>query len=134
MATRLKKIAISLLMTVITAIINDNPQSGGIMLIGFYIISSIFQFIAIEDDRPKYRKVFKHNLWLTAIFVAFFICYLISFPHVSTQKFGMDFTNIGLVIFFAIWGYIVGYITNAITGVLTVFWLTRGKQKQQLGS
>ena len=55
MAARLKKIAISFLMAIVTAITNDNPQSTGFIWIGFYIIASIFQSIAIEDNRPKYK-------------------------------------------------------------------------------
>lgn len=134
MVARLKKIAISFLMAIVTAITNGNPQSSGIMWIYFYIIATIFQSMAIEEDRPQFKKVLKHNLWLTAVFVVLFMGFVISVPDIATQKFGIDFSNAGFILIVAIWGYFMAYVTNAITGLLTVFWLTRGKIKKQLDS
>ncbi|MBU4524404.1 MAG: hypothetical protein KUA37_06620 [Desulfomicrobium sp.] len=127
MVARLKKITISLLMAIVTAIINGNPQSSGIMWIYFYIMATIFQSMAIEMDRPQYKKVFKHSIWLTAIFVILFIGLFISTPDIATQKFGLDFSNGGIILIVSIWGYFMAYATNTITGLLTVFWLTRAK-------
>jgi uncharacterized membrane protein (DUF485 family) len=100
------------------------------MWIGFYITASIFQAIAIENDRPNYKKVFIHNLWITAIMVFLFVAYLSGVPRAASLKYGMDFTNSGVLLFSVAWGFLMGYITNAITGLLTVFWLTRARLKQ----
>ncbi len=135
MVDRLKKITISLLMAIVTAITNGNPQSSGIMWIYFYIMATIFQSMAIDEwDKPQYKKVFKHSLWLTAVFVILFMGFVLSVPDIATKKFGLDFSNGGVILIVAIWGYFMAYVTNAITGLLTVCWLTRGKNKKQLDS
>lgn len=129
MFIRLKKISISLLMAIVIAIINDNPNSVGLSWIFFYIIASIFQAIGIENNRPHYKKVLLNNLWITAIFLALLLIYILSFPQAASIKFELDFTNGAVVFFVSLSGYLMGYAINAITGLLTVFWLTWGKNK-----
>lgn len=128
MFIRLKKISISLLMAIVIAIINDNPNSVGLSWIFFYIIASTFQSIGIENNRPHYRKVLLNNLWITAIFLALLLIYILSFPQAASIKFELDFTNGAVVFFVSLSGYLMGYAINAITGLLTVFWLTWGKK------
>jgi len=116
-------------MAIVIAIINDNPNSVGLSWIFFYIIASIFQAIGIENNRPHYKKVLLNNLWITAIFLALLLIYILSFPQAASIKFELDFTNGAVVFFVSLWGYLMGYAINAITGLLTVFWLTWGKNK-----
>lgn len=131
MGVRLKKVGISLLMGMVTAITNGNPQSTGIMWIGFYIIASIFQSIAIDDDMPKYNKVFKHSLWMAAIPVAVVLSYFFFFPKHATLSFGLTLMSNALILIIAVWGYLMAYITTAITGLLTVCWLTKTRTPEK---
>jgi tetratricopeptide (TPR) repeat protein len=125
----LKKFVISFLMMIISVYLNDNPKSAGIMLIGYYVIASIHQSIAIVENRPQYKKMFKYNFWITAVIVVLFYTYLLIFPKYGTIKYNVDITNTVVFFIAILWSYIVGYINLAIVGLLTIFWLTSTKKE-----
>jgi predicted Zn finger-like uncharacterized protein len=124
---RLKKLAISFLMSVIIASVTKDRELSGPVFIGSYSIASIFQYLAIINHRPQYRKVFVHNVWLAAI--AVFLNIPMANSEVGFLVFGVHLTNSTIPVFTIItWGYALQYAANALIGLLTVFWLTRAQQ------
>lgn len=129
MIVRLKKVAIALVPTVIVCVVGNVPGKIYPLWLVYYIVASVFQSLAIQDGAPQYKRVFQHSLWLTLGLVVINIVFTLI---KNDMWYNATFANWKAYLMFVPWIYIFGYVIIMITGLLTVFWLTRGNAKKQL--
>jgi hypothetical protein len=121
-----KKAVISFVLAIIFAMITGSGTKAGQNWIAFYITAWIMQELCIKNEKPLYKMVFIHAIWIAiakSILAAALEIYMMN---LTNQTIGPLTIVSGMVLMIGIY-----YVTATITGLLTVAWISGPNRKKE---
>ena len=133
--TLLKKCVVSLLMVILTTALNNGKIFFTPFFLGFwlfYAISTLWQNEAMGNNKPQYKIVIKNSIWVAGIIAFYLIPFLFLYPDIVMHNYGLDVITFHVfeIVVLCLWSYSMIYIDCVVTGILTIYWLTRSSKEK----
>lgn len=124
----LKKTAISFVLAIVWAVIVGDPKQSGSNWVAFYITASLMQWLCIDeyDNTKHYKKIFLHAIWIAIIKTCLSMALNLYMIKATNQ---LHLSNIEMYLGLGV-GLVLFYVSAILTGLLTVLWCNKTKQKK----